>query len=221
METEKRGLLNRISPELKEKLISLGEIHQYKRGGMLYGQQSETEELCFLLEGYAALSRSSRYGEERILFLCAAGDLTDELVLEDGIHRNTAVCLSDCRVLFVGRNEFEDLLRQNGELTRALFESLAVKTRSLYHQTGNSNGTYPPEKRLAARLLKLARDFGTDKKEGRQINFRVTVSMLASMTGAKRETVSRCISALKKEGCVRHEDGILTITDPEALRKKI
>ncbi len=221
METEKRGILNRIPPELKEKLISLGNTLVFKRGDILYKEKTEMPELIFLLKGYAALSRSSRYGEERILFLCAEGDLTDELVLQDGRARNTAVCLSDCEVLKVPAERFEELLGQHPQLMRALFDSLAVKTRSLYHQTGNSNGTYPPGKRLAARILKLSRDFGTDTEQGREIGFKVTVTMLASMTGAKRETVSRYLSALKKEGCLTHEDGILTVTDTEALKAKI
>ena len=110
-------------------------------------------------------------------------------------------------------------MADNTELSREIFDSLARKTRRLYHQVGNANGTYPIEKRLAAKIWKLARDYGNFTPEGVQISFELTVTFLANMLGAKRETVSRIISSWKKDEIVIHENGFLTVIDMKNLKE--
>ncbi|MBR1623233.1 MAG: winged helix-turn-helix domain-containing protein, partial [Pseudobutyrivibrio sp.] len=100
-----------------------------------------------------------------------------------------------------------------------IFNSLARKTRRLYHQIGNTNGTYPLEKRLAVKIWKLARDYGKNSEEGVDIPFETTVTFLANMLGAKRETISRIISQLKKDGIIIHRNGFLTVPDMAKLRE--
>ncbi len=251
---QKNRFLDLIPAETKEKLTDIGMIRICKRGEQIFGEREEQKSLYILLDGYAALYRSSRYGENRILMVCAAGDLLNESVIEGKRTPAAAEALSEARLLCVEREAFAALLNGNFELMQAVCRSLSVKTFRLYHQLGNANGTYPLEKRLAARLLKLSREYGIDTREngidtreygidirengidtreygidtkeyeidtkaGRRVGFRVTVSFLASLLGAKRETVSRYMSKLKKQGYIQHEDGILTVADPEGLRK--
>ena len=251
---QKNRFLDLIPTETKKQLMDTGTIHACKRGEQIFGEREEQKSLYILVDGYAALYRSSRYGENRILMVCAAGDILNESVIEGNRMPVAAEALSESRMLCVGREAFAALLNGNFELMQAVCRSLSVKTSRLYHQLGNANGTYPLEKRLAARLLKLSREYGTDTREygtdtrecgidtrecgidtrecgidtreyginteaGRQVGFRVTVSFLANLLGAKRETVSRYMSKLKSQGYIQHEDGILIVADPEGLRK--
>ncbi len=215
---QKNRFLDLIPEETKGKLTDIGTIRACRRGEQIFGEREEQKSLYILLDGYAALYRSSRYGENRILMICAAGDLLNESVIEGNRTPAAAEALSESRMLCVEREAFAALLNGNFELMQAVCRSLSVKTSRLYHQLGNANGTYPLEKRLAARLLKLSREYGIDTEAGRRVGFRVTVSFLANLLGAKRETVSRYMLKLKKKGYIQHEDGILTVADPEGLR---
>jgi CRP-like cAMP-binding protein len=235
----KNRFLDLIPEATKKKMTDIGMIRICRRGEQIFGEREEQKSLYILLDGYAALYRSSRYGENRILMVCAAGDLLNESVIEGNRTPVAAESLSESRMLCVGREAFAAMLNGDFELMQAVCRSLSVKTSRLYHQLGNANGTYPLEKRLAARLLKLSREYGIDTREngidtrengidtreygidteaGRRVGFRVTVSFLANLLGAKRETVSRYMSKLKKQGYIQHEDGILTVADPEGLR---
>ena len=111
-------------------------------------------------------------------------------------------------------------MQENQNIALHIYESLAMKTRRLYHQVGNANGTYPLEKHLAAKLWKLARDYGIKSDKGIQIAFEITVTFLANMLGAKRESVSRIISVLKKDNILMHENGYMTILDMEKIKEK-
>jgi CRP-like cAMP-binding protein len=52
-----------------------------------------------------------------------------------------------------------------------------------------------------------------------QISFELTVTFLANMLGAKRETISRIISSWKKDEIVIHENGFLTVIDMKSLKE--
>ena len=79
---QKNRFLDLIPEETKGKLTDIGTIRVCRRGEQIFGEREEQKSLYILLDGYAALYRSSRYGENRILMVCAAGDLLNESVIE-------------------------------------------------------------------------------------------------------------------------------------------
>ncbi len=213
-----RGLLNLLSEKSRSALYEAGNIITIKKGENLFMEREEVKCLYIVLDGFVALYRNSRYGEIKVIFICTDGEALNEVVMQDEKTSICAKALSDTKLLCIHRSRLQECLGENVELYREIFNSLARKTRRLYHQIGNSNGTYPMEKRLAAKLWKLARDYGKDISEGKQIGFELTVTFLANMLGAKRETISRIISAWKKEGVVSHENGFITVTDMNRLK---
>ena len=213
-----RGLLNLLSEKSRNALYEAGNIITIKKGENLFMEREEVKCLYIVLDGFVALYRNSRYGEIKVIFICTDGEALNEVVMQDEKTSICAKALSDTKLLCIHRSRLQECLGENVELYREIFNSLARKTRRLYHQIGNSNGTYPMEKRLAAKLWKLARDYGKDISEGKQIGFELTVTFLANMLGAKRETISRIISAWKKDGVVSHENGFITVTDMDRLK---
>ncbi|MBP3261564.1 Crp/Fnr family transcriptional regulator [Pseudobutyrivibrio sp.] len=222
MNSEKRverGLLNLLSEKSRKELLDVGKVITLRKGEILFAEREEVKCMYIILDGFVALYRNSRYGEIKIIFICTNGEVLNEVVLQD---KKTSICtkaLADTQLLCVHRSELYKLMADNTELSREIFDSLARKTRRLYHQVGNANGTYPIEKRLAAKIWKLARDYGNFTPEGVQISFELTVTFLASMLGAKRETVSRIISSWKKDEIVIHENGFLTVIDMKSLKE--
>ena len=213
-----RGLLNLLSEKSRSALYEAGNIITIKKGENLFMEREEVKCLYIVLDGFVALYRNSRYGEIKVIFICTDGEALNEVVIQDEKTSICAKALSDTKLLCIHRSRLQECLGENVELYREIFNSLARKTRRLYHQIGNSNGTYPMEKRLAAKLWKLARDYGKDTSDGKQIGFELTVTFLANMLGAKRETISRIISAWKKDGVVSHENGFITVADMDCLK---
>ena len=217
-EKKERSLFNLISEKSKTSLFEAGKIIELKKGEVLFSEREEVKSMYIVVDGFIALYRNSRYGEIKIIFICTNGEILNEVVLQD---EKTSICtkaLADTKLLCIHRTELFEILAQDHDLTIKIYDSLAKKTRRLYHQVGNANGTYPLEKRLAAKIWKLARDYGTATSEGLQISFETTVTFLANMLGAKRETISRIISQFKKDNILNHENGYLTIKDMDALK---
>lgn len=206
-----RSLFSQLPEALAASLLKAGTKKSVPKGTVLFEEQDCCPELLILLEGYAALYRSSFQGENRVIFLCSKGEVLNEVCLE---REKTSICakaLSDVILLSVPIAKLEELIQQQPKLGYALYCSLAQKTRRLYHKVGNTNGTYPIKDRLSALLRKLARDYGIPGENGVTIGFELTVNLLSNMLGAKRETVSRALSDLKRCGSITHENGVLTI----------
>lgn len=202
----------------RKKIMSSGVVEKIKKGNIIYGEREEVQSIYFVLDGFVSLYRNSRYGEVKIIFICASGEMLNEVVLEKEKTSVAAKALSEVSLLCISRKEFHELLRDDFDLVKAVFESISRKTRRLFHQAGNANGTYPLEKHLASKIWKLARDYGKDTPRGKEIEFEVTVTLLANMLGAKRESVSRAVSKMKKEGYIIHENGLLTVPSIERIR---
>jgi len=214
-----RDLFSHISEKTKVSLFNAGKIVSLKKGELLFSEKEKIDAMYIVLDGFVSLYRNSRYGEIKIIFICTNGEILNEVVLED---YKTSICirtLSDTKLLCIPNFELVKILENDSQLTLEIYRSLARKTRRLYHQVGNANSTYPLEKRLAAKIWKLARDYGQETPSGNRICFETTVTFLANMLGAKRETVSRLISQLKQKNIIKHEKGFLTVVSMDKLEK--
>lgn len=221
MKPANRSILSFLSEETQKALFASGEKKDLPKGGNIFSETEETDEIFLLLEGFVSLYRDSYKGETRVIFICAEGELLNEIALSFGKNAVSAVALTPCRVLCMKRGAFEALLASHGDLRAALFQSLARKTARLYHKVGNDNGTYALINRMAATLWKLTRDYGHEIPAGRHLGFDLSVNFLATYMGAKRESVSRALSTMKKQGLILHEDGKLTVPDMDALKRAI
>ncbi len=86
----------------------------------------------------------------------------------------------------------------NFEFTQEVMFSMTNKIRRMYRQLKN---TVPlkVEKRVAAKLWKLAKDYGEYGKNGEVIKVNITVTYLSEMLGSSRETISRALKELKNK----------------------
>ena len=59
------------------------------------------------------------------------------------------------------------------------------------------------DKRVAAKLWKLSKDYGVETEEGILIDVKISITYLADMLGSSRETISRAVKELEKMDMVR------------------
>ena len=85
------------------------------------------------------------------------------------------------------------------------------------HDSVKSLAVDPVEARLAATLLRLARD-GRKAKQGVELPFHPTRQSLADMAGTTVETTIRIVSRWLKEGLVEDDGARFVLRDLEAFR---
>ena len=93
---------------------------------------------------------------------------------------------------------------------------MALKIRRLYRQMKNAT-PLKIEKRLAAKLWKLSKDYGVKQNDEVVIDLNISVAYLSDMFGMPRETISRALKILEKENLIRKERKKIIIKDRDKL----
>ena len=75
------------------------------------------------------------------------------------------------------------------------------------------------KKELQQNYGKLSKDYGIEIEEGTLIDLNITVTYLADMFGAPRETISRSLKILKNEGLIINKNKKIIVLDREKLVK--
>jgi CRP-like cAMP-binding protein len=107
-------------------------------------------------------------------------------------------------------------MEENFAFTKNVINSLAKKVRRLYRQMKNTT-PIKIEKKLAAKLWKLSKDYGVSHPIGTLINLNVSVTYLADMFGSQRETISRALKKLQELDLIVVEHKKIFIPDRDKL----
>ena len=211
------SLLNDISPELSESLVKAGKIIEYPKGKILMRQREPVDAVYFQLSGKSMIYNLTHHGKRKILFICGKGTLLNENIFNN--YNASVYCemLEKSKMLVISVSDMNKLMEQNYALVKAIIEAQEKKIWRLGHQLKNTNSSIYLEKKLAAKLWKLSRDFGIDTEEGREIDINLSVTFLADMLGVSRETTSRVFATLVGLGLVKQNKKRIIILDRQGL----
>jgi biotin operon repressor len=181
-------------------------------GSMLRPAELTSIELVVVAEGLVVL-RSAAPGSSRRTVTCHAG--AGSLVLSPS-EGEVLVALSDAMLRIISTSERRRLLA-SPENAAALLDALAATLRQK-HATIANLARLPHVDRVRETLIELARAHGRVGPETIRLDFPVTHDLLGEMTGSARETVTRALDQLQREGFVVRRGRTYSIhVPPEAL----
>lgn len=218
---EQVTLLKNAMEESKNNFTKNSMIRLYKKGEILFRDKEKVHVFYFLLSGYVSLYKISNNHEKKVIFICKAGDMLNEVMIQKEYASIYAESLSECTVLAIEKKKLRSLMAKDYQLAEAMMESMATKIRRLYRQLKNTPNSVRLDHQLASKIWKLGRDFGVETEQGIEIQFDVTISFLAEMLGTKRETVSRQFRKLSELQIVSLNRRKLRIMDLERLEELI
>ena len=132
----------------------------------------------------------------------------------------TAEPINDARVMLFPVEKLRSVAQQIPEVSWKISAILDLRLRRAYRQIRNQAlmDTYS---RLLSRLYKLIRDYGEDTEAGYRLKLSLTHQELANFIGASRETVSRLMKDMEREGLIEVKENHLLIPDLNTLRKEL
>jgi hypothetical protein len=126
------------------------------------------------------------------------------------------VALSDCVIHCVSAEDRKRLLR-DPDIAAALLAGLGDTLRQKHLSIANMARLHHVD-RVRLKLIELARDHGRVAKDGVRLDFPLTHDLLGEMTGSARETVTRALDELQREGFIaRHGRTYSLQVEPEEL----
>jgi CRP/FNR family transcriptional regulator len=152
-------------------------------------------------------------GKEQILHILGPGEPFGEAPVFAGQSFPAhAVALEDCRLVFLPRDDFVDLVTRNPSLALNLLAVLSKRLREFTRMVDSLSLKEVPG-RLAGHLLLLSRK----QANGDELELELSKTQLASLLGTIPETLSRILKKLQKAGYIRIEGARITIVDRERL----
>ena len=194
---------------ISEKMV----LRHYEAGQMILLEASEGEQCFFVTEGSVEITRLSNEGREVILAILNDGDFFGEMSLLDGESRSAnVIALDDTKVLTLNRNDFLLVIKEYPQIAIQLLKEMALRLRKSDRQIA-SLSLSDAEKRIALCILRIAEEQGVIQKGHVSIPKVPIQQDIANMSGTSRETVSRALKLLEKEGFIQRNGRELLINN--------
>lgn len=182
---------------LKERQLSTKEI--------LFNERDIVDKVYFLKSGKISIFKMNENGERKIIFILRSGEMINEISFDNtksttiGCEAFDKAIILECMV-----KDFIKVMEEDFTLTKNILISTQNRNRRLYRQLKNSI-SIRIDKKLAAKLYRIGKEFGVCKGEWTLLNVNLTITYIADMLGCKRESLSRAMKILQDEKLVKIE----------------
>jgi CRP/FNR family cyclic AMP-dependent transcriptional regulator len=200
--------------------LDLLKLKAYKlrldKGEILFAEKDKVNTIYIVLKGKVTLFRNSEGGQKRVIYILSEGEFINEVIFDDLPASINCEAFENSYILCFGREELLEIMSRDFKFTQTIINSMGKKIRRLYRQLKN---TVPikMDKKLAAKLWKLSKDYGVETADGTMIDLNISVTYLADMLGSTRETVSRCINNFEKQGLIKFQGKRIIVKDKKQL----
>jgi CRP/FNR family transcriptional regulator, cyclic AMP receptor protein len=196
-----------IFSELQESdfdtLAKLATRRRYPKDTVVFFENDQGDALFMILEGRIRVTILGDDGREVILTMLSPGDFFGEMALLDHEPRSaTAIAADETELIVLHRADFQGLVAENPSISTALIRVLTGRLRRANQQI-STLALLDVYGRVARVILDMARDEGRRLKDGRITFRRATHQEIANRIGTTRETVTRMLKDLERQGLIQ------------------
>jgi CRP/FNR family transcriptional regulator len=197
-------------------LLALMQFHEYRRGSTLFLEGQPAKGVYLLCAGRAKLSTYSEDGKAIILCIAEAGEVLGlSANIAGSQHETTAQATEDCRIGFVGRQDFLDFINSHHEASLNALRQLSSNYRAAHQQICSLGLSLSAGDKLARLFLQWYDRFANSGPV--RISSPHTHGEIAEMIGTSRETVTRLLKDFKDRGLIAVSRSELCIPDRQQL----
>jgi CRP/FNR family cyclic AMP-dependent transcriptional regulator len=198
-------LFSELNDDAISSLERLTTRRRYPKDTVVFFENEEGDSLFMIMDGRIKVTILGDDGREIILTMLGAGDLFGEMALLDNEPRSaTAIAVEESELLLLHRNDFQTAFVDNPAISAALIKVLSARLRRANHQI-STLALLDVYGRVARVIMDMAREEGRRLKDGRIAFRRATHQEIANRIGTTRETVTRMLKDLERQGLVKIE----------------
>jgi CRP-like cAMP-binding protein len=211
------ALFSGLPEDLACRLFAAATVRQAQKDAVLFHQGDAPGQLLQVVSGLVRMTQINAEGVQTTLRLMRSGELLGCVaVILEFPYPATATAAEDSVVLSWRAKQFAGLLKQHQPIMDKALAIVGTRTKNMVQRIGDMSGKNV-ERRVAAALLRLADQAGTESDDGIQIQSPVTRDDLAEMAGLTYFTVSRTLSVWQKQGLISSGRRRMTVLDRRRL----
>lgn len=217
---ERVPLFDGLTPAEVEALAKVAVPRTYEAGQVVFreGDQGDT---CFVVRSGAIKISREHGGRTIALAELRVGDMFGELSMFGGEVRSaTAAALEDTAAIALLAGDVRRLLAGNPEIALKMLETMADRVRATNQRLANQS-FQTVAGRVAGVLMQLVDARQSEGASDSDVLVETTQADIAQLAGASRESASRFLATLERQGLVTTQRGKVIVHDPGALRNYI
>ena len=192
-------------------------VSNFAAGENIFMQGASPQASYLVGSGRVKIVRVTPEGHESILCVRGPGDYFCPVpLLDSGAHLGTAVAMSDVTLFWIAKDEFKYLCKKSPELLSLVQGDCLAEVRHLLNRL-EAFAFKNVRERLAIALLREEQRLGSSGSLPCVV--RMTQQELAGLVGTTRESVSRALKKMEREGILNLSRGKITISDAPRLKK--
>lgn len=216
-ELKKLPGFNGLDENTLRKLSNIIRVNRYEKAKVLFRDKDIVDNIYIVLNGKASLYKFNEKGQKKVIFILGEGDFINEVILQNSTASINCETIEDSQIMHCNSVELLQVMEDNFELTKIILSSLSLKVRRMYRQFKNTTGVLSMGKRVASKLWKLGRDYGVPLNNGILIDMEISITYLADLFGAQRETISRACKELSELELIEYSNKKFIIKNEEKL----
>lgn len=210
-------MFNNISESTICKILEESDVKEHRAGEILFEDKEDVFTVYFVLKGIVSLYKINECGQKKVIFMLGKGKIINEVIIKELPASINCEIFEDAVILGIKKEKLLNIMKEDFDLCKNIIISLSSKTRRLYRQLKNTPSSIKIEKRLAAKLYKLAKDYGVEHEDGILIDMEISITYMADLLGSQRETVSRAMKVLQKNNLINYKSKKIIISNFEKL----
>jgi CRP-like cAMP-binding protein len=194
-------------------------INHYRKKQIIYTEGNHPGRMFYVVNGKVKTFKSNDDGKELTVGLYSEGEFFGYIaMLENGVYRESAEALEDSEIALIPRDDFEQLINNNNEVSRKFIKMLAhnvvEREEQLLSLAYNSL-----RKRVADALITLQRKY----QKGNEEHFSIHISRedLANIAGTATESLIRTLSDFRGEKLIDIKDGNIILLNEKKLHSML
>lgn len=216
---KKIPIFSKLSEDVLLNILKLQVVKIYKKGSVIFHEYDKGDAFFFVKSGKVKIFKTSFDGRDITLNILEEGSIFAEVTLFNDInYPATAMVLEESEIGMILNKDIEKLILKNTSLALQIIKLLnkrLYKSQSTIKDMAFSD-TFV---RVTNVLIDLSSSHGIVTNNGIEINMNITRQDIADMVGTTRETVSRIIADLKRDGFIETNSKKIVIIDAENFKK--
>jgi CRP/FNR family cyclic AMP-dependent transcriptional regulator len=207
-------------PELTE-VAQVAVPRSWERGEVIFREGDEGDTCYLIRSGAVLLTREHQDGRMIALAELRAGGMFGELALFRGETRSaTAEAVEETTAVALLAPDLQRLIRRNPDISLKLLSALAERVRTTTERLMQQSFQTVAGRVSSALLAQVTARQGEGAPE-RDVLVEATQAEIAQLAGTSRESASRFLATLEREGVVALGRGKVTVHEPGRLRNYI
>lgn len=212
-------IFSELSTEQLRKFAAISRVKRFQKGSNLFLAGELYKGFFILLKGCVKVYDLTPEGKEAVIHIVTPINIFADVPLFEGSdYPVNAGAIDDSVVLFIPKEEFIALIKENYEIALKMLGGFAKRMRVLVKQIEDLS-TKEVINRLAEYILREVRKANTSELPEPFVKLTVPKSVIASYIGTTTETFSRTLHKLQKENVIRVKNKKIFVNDLTRLKE--